>query len=56
MHQFSILLNESINRLDILLVLLHLPNYDFKGPLSPSSPQFPLFLRACYDFLIYLLL
>ena len=55
MCPFSILLNESINRLDILLVFLHLPNYNFKDPLPPSSPQFPLFLRACCDFLISLL-
>ena len=52
---FSILLNESINRLDILLVLLHLPNYNVKDPLPPSSPQFPLFLGACCDSLISLL-
>lgn len=28
---------ESISRTETLLVLLYLPNYDFKGPLPPTS-------------------
>lgn len=38
------------------LVLLHLPNYYFKAPFPPISPEFLLFPRVCFDSLIVLLL